>query len=175
MSGIIAKQRSLLENLQLFARNHNVSDFDTVIDFIPDEILELIITYVVKGNVKKYINLTLVCKRFDAIYLSIIDRKTMRHYIKSTNPHPVLNWREKLDSLGILTPREVSLITFNKRNNIFEYNAIILDCRKYNRCIFFASNTFHYVENYSKVKTYQVDEEIELITNDISGLFTSDY
>ncbi|SIP85900.1 Hypothetical protein PACV_185 [Pacmanvirus A23] len=175
MAGVVAKQAEIFQNYIDFAKNRGVDDFDTLFDFLPDEILEKIIKHQVTiYNVN--INLTMVCKRFDAIYLSIMDRKTQRSYLKSKNPHPVTNWREKMDSLNFLTLREVSILLFNRRQFIFDYpHSFVIDCRKTKRCVFYIGNESHYITNYSKAKTYQVDEEIEFITNDIGGLFTSDY
>ncbi|SIP85902.1 Hypothetical protein PACV_187 [Pacmanvirus A23] len=144
MTDIIKQLSDLLANTQEFAKNHGVTSIQTYFDFIPDEILTEIFIYIIEN-----LDLTLVCRRFNNVYISLIKVNPNWLTLPLTK---ILDWEDKIESFGILSQRELSLMChFPSKIKIYqqtENNTTILECKKKGLdCCFYLNDEIYYMKN----------------------------
>ncbi|QYB17543.1 hypothetical protein PV-S19_0179 [Pacmanvirus S19] len=164
MTDLVAKHAELFENFANFAKTRGVDRIETLFDFIPNEILEKILDYLQTVRVR------LICKRFDEVYISLINGK-INAFEQSQKPErPVLNWREKIETLDILNPREITLFAYRKRYFIFHCsNIFAVDFHKNNLryTLYISNDVVPYVIKHNATENCnRNDISIEILTGD---------
>ncbi|SIP85901.1 F-box domain-containing protein [Pacmanvirus A23] len=164
MTDLIAKHAELFENFASFAKSRGVDRIETLFDFIPNEILEKILDYL------QTVRVCSICKRFNDVYISLIDSKINTFAALQNPERPVINWREKIETLDILNSREITLLSYRYRYFIFHCNDIFTmefkkDNIKHTLCI--GNDVVPYViKNNNIIYCNRLDSSIEILTGD---------
>ncbi|QYB17544.1 hypothetical protein PV-S19_0180 [Pacmanvirus S19] len=147
MSDIIGQLSEMLANAQDFAKNHGVTSIQTYFDFIPDEIITEIFTYMMEN-----LEITLVCRRFNDIYISLIKTKPKSALMPLLR---ISDWEDKIESFGILSQREIGLMFYFQSQILIQYQSInnttVLECNRDQMYYFYLNDNIFYMKKRCKI------------------------